>query len=73
MKKCILILFILVTLICLADESDIIYDDSQILEFHITFTEPDWFNLLMDNYYIGSNQDEWIYTPATFTFHGVDY
>ncbi len=63
----------MVTLICLADESDIIYDDSQILEFHITFTEPDWFNLLMDNYYIGSNQDEWIYTPATFTFDGVDY
>ena len=57
-----------------ADESDVIYDDSQILEFYITFEDDEWYDMLYGNYLLGSeDENDWIYSQATFTFNGVDY
>ena len=58
---------------CLAHESDVIYDDSQILEFHITFAIDDWYSTLWQNYLEGFESGEQEYTSATFTFNGENY
>ncbi|MBC8312792.1 MAG: CotH kinase family protein [Candidatus Cloacimonetes bacterium] len=53
--------------------SDVIYDDSELLEFYVTIDIENWYDSLMADYYDGQSTDDWIYTPATFTFNGVDY
>jgi len=73
LKEILLVLAILLTIDCLAHESDVIYDDSQVLEFHITFTEEAWYDTLWQNYLDGFDTGEQEYTSATFTFNGEDY
>ena len=68
-RKILLALGILFIVNCLAHESDVIYDDSQVLEFHITFVEEAWYDTLWQNYLDGFETDEQEYTSATFTFN----
>ena len=46
--------------------SDVIYDDSQVLEFYLTFHQENFWELLYENYNNGAEE----YIPADFEFNG---
>ena len=49
--------------------SDIVFDDTQVLEFYLTFDQGNYWELMLENYANGLNE----YIPATFEFNGEIY
>ncbi len=71
MKKIFIITFILLTVFSLSFShiSDVVFDDTQVLEFSLTFEQINYVELLWTNYLAGENE----YIPATFEFNGEVY
>lgn len=69
MKKTFLIIFIILWSLLISYESDVVFDDSQVLTFGLEFEQPDFLDLLWANYLAGENE----YIPATFTFEEEVY
>ena len=54
---------------CLAHISDYVFDDTQVHEFHLTFEQENFLELLQENYDNGSHE----YISATFEFNNEIY
>ena len=63
------IFVILFSINCFANPSDEIFDDSQILEFHITFPMDNFYEVLMEMHNTNPQQ----YLSATFEYNGEIY
>jgi len=52
-----------------SDISDIVFNDNQVQEFHLTFSQGDYWEQMLENYENGLNE----YIPATFGYYGEIY
>ncbi len=52
-----------------SDISDIVFNDNQVQEFHLTFSQGDFWEQMLENYENGLNE----YIPATFGYYGEIY
>ncbi len=75
MMKKFLLINLLIVLFCFpigklySDISDIVFDDTQVHEFYLTFEQQDFWEQMLENYSSGLNE----YIPSTFEFNGEIY